>query len=38
MVVNDNAGLMNARVALRFIASKLAPTVYFGVPGKLGHS
>jgi len=26
MVANDNAGLLNARVALRFIASKLAPT------------
>ncbi len=27
MVVNDDAGLQNARVALRPIASKLAPTV-----------
>ena len=38
MVANDNAGLLNARVALRFIASKLAPTVLLGVPGNLGHS
>jgi hypothetical protein len=27
MVVNDNAGILNARVAQAFFASRLAPTV-----------
>ncbi len=31
-IVNDNAGILNARGALRFFASKLAPT---GVSARL---
>ena len=31
MDVNDDAGILNARVALRFIASVLAPTVIVSV-------
>ncbi|KAA8694938.1 hypothetical protein FIV38_28935 [Pseudomonas proteolytica] len=30
--VNDNAGLLDARGALRFFASKLAPTGAHGLP------
>ena len=36
MVVNDNAGYLTPRGALRFFASKLAPTVFcvlLGIPG-----
>jgi len=36
-IVNDNAGLENDRVALRFFASKLAPTGYMrNTPKRLG--
>ena len=30
-IVNDNAGILNERVALAFFASKLAPTVNWHV-------
>ena len=37
MVANDDAGFLNTRVVLRFIASRLAPTVNGGVYQAFGE-